>query len=83
MEDIIVRYVHFVAILVLSAALVAEHLLLEPVINGEVLRKLAIIEGLGPPPEWYAREEAEPMAQRIRERNDIRGPIGHRPTGLG
>jgi putative membrane protein len=44
MEDIIVRYVHFVAIIVLSAALVAEHLLLKPVINGEELRKLAIID---------------------------------------
>lgn len=33
----------------------------------ENIRKLAVIEGVGPPPEWIERELKKPIEQRVRE----------------
>ncbi|HEY8386382.1 MAG TPA: alpha/beta hydrolase [Porticoccaceae bacterium] len=38
----------------------------------ENVRKLVIIEGLGPPPNWYAEQEAKTLEERIREWIDMR-----------
>lgn len=44
MSDIIVRYFHFIGIIVMSAALVAEHLLLKNRLSGDEIRRLAIVD---------------------------------------
>lgn len=46
LEDALIRYLHFVGIIGLAAALVAEHLLLAPRLSGPQLRRLARIDGL-------------------------------------
>ncbi len=44
MEDIIVRYFHFLGIIVLSGLLTAEHLLLKPQIDTITLKRIVIID---------------------------------------
>ncbi len=44
----------------------------------ETVRKLAIIEGLGPPPEWYAEQQAKPWEARLREWIDTKRSVAGR-----
>ena len=46
MEDIIVRYIHFLGIIGLSAALIGEHLLIAPKVSAKRLRQLAVVDGI-------------------------------------
>lgn len=46
MLEIIVRYIHFVGIILFSATLFAEHLLLTPVIEKKTLSKLLVIDAI-------------------------------------
>lgn len=46
MTEILVRYIHILAIMVLFSTLVAEHLLLAPEIPRRTLRRVAALDGL-------------------------------------
>lgn len=46
MEEIIVRYIHFLGIIGLSAALIGEHLLVAPKVSARQMRKLAVVDGI-------------------------------------
>lgn len=46
MEDLIIRYFHFIGIMGLTSALVAEHLLLKPSMAVQDIRRIAIVDGI-------------------------------------
>lgn len=46
MDEIIVRYIHFLGIIGLSAALIGEHLLIAPTVSAERMRKLAMVDAI-------------------------------------
>ena len=46
MEEIIVRYIHFIGIILLSSSLVSEHLLIRPSLDKASFKRLAIIDSI-------------------------------------
>lgn len=46
MEELIVRYLHFMGILLLVAVLVGEHLLLAPEISARQFRKVVVLDAI-------------------------------------
>ncbi|WP_223668856.1 DUF2214 family protein [Kangiella shandongensis] len=46
MEEIIIRYLHFLGIIGLSAALIAEHLLIAPSVTQKQMNKLALVDAI-------------------------------------
>lgn len=46
MTELIIRYLHFIGIFMLSSALVAEHLLLSSEVSVQKLKKIVIIDGI-------------------------------------
>lgn len=46
MEEIIVRYIHFLGIIGLSSALIAEHLLVAPNVTQKQMKKLALVDAI-------------------------------------
>lgn len=46
MLEVLIRYLHFIAILAMFSALVAEHLLIKAQLSGPELRRLAIVDAI-------------------------------------
>ncbi|MER2491948.1 DUF2214 family protein [Catenovulum sediminis] len=46
MEEVIVRYFHFIGILLLASTLVLEHLLIEKEMSKKTFKKLVIVDGI-------------------------------------